>query len=99
MDIECEINLFFFDLFGIKVDSKSDLFLFLNYKINYFDFILDIIIKNLILEDNINFIEYLFGFYNFLGNELEFIFIRDFVSVENIEEIDKIIGDNFDINI
>ena len=99
MDIEREINSFFSDLFGTKADSKSDLFSLSNHKINSFDSTSDITIKNLTLEDNINSTEYSLGSYNFLGNELESISIRDSASVENTEEIDEITGNNFDRNI
>ena len=88
MDVEPETNSFFSDLFGTKADSKSDLFSLSNHKINSFDSTSDITIKNLTLEDNINSTEYSLGSYNFLGNELESISIRDSASVENTEEID-----------
>ena len=99
MDVEPETNSFFSDLFGTKADSKSDLFSLSNHKINSFDSTSDITIKNLTLEDNINSTEYSLGSYNFLGNELESISIRDSASVENTEEIDEITGNNFDRNI
>ena len=99
MDVEPETNSFFSDLFGTKADSKSDLFSLSNHKINYFDSTSDITIKNSTLEDNINSTEYSLGSYNFLGNELESISIRDSASVENTEEIDEITGNNFDRNI